>query len=116
MCRGIEFHHDVDVTVGASIATRVRTEQRRVTDAAGAQGGFILPQLGKDFPAIHPPQITHGVGRYQMLRVAAAIGCPMPKWSNGCGTTNVKSRSTPSSSASCASAFCCCQRKEAHQP
>jgi len=38
----------------------MRTEQRRVTDAARAQGGFILPQLGKDFLAVHRFQITSG--------------------------------------------------------
>jgi hypothetical protein len=33
---------------------------------------------------------------------------PMPKWSNGCAPTNVKSPSIRSSSVSCASAFSCC--------
>ena len=64
MRRRIKFHDDVDVAVGAGVATRARTEQRRVTDAARAQGVFILPQLGEDFLTVHRSQVTSAEGFY----------------------------------------------------
>src|SRR5207302_2896034 len=60
----IKFHHDIDVTVRAGVATCARTEQRGVTDAARAQGGFILPQLGEDFLTVHRSQVTSAEGLY----------------------------------------------------
>src|SRR3954468_22949103 len=50
--RGIDFDHDIDIAVGPIVAAGPRAEQGGMADAAGAQGGLVLPQPVYDFLSI----------------------------------------------------------------
>jgi len=50
---GVEFHQNIDVAVGPSLAARNRAEQSRMPYASRTQGRRMVAKLRKDFLPIH---------------------------------------------------------------
>src|ERR1700722_9340430 len=73
---GCDLDHDVDVAVRALVATRVRSEQGRMRDAALTQGALVFPQPVDDLLPVHGASLStkpHG-----NQRLGAALTCPQP--------------------------------------